>query len=593
MPGFLFSRRAPRTFGQNPSNRTPVTRTNLTNTTVATAKNEPPKPTIATVSTAPPIASFAGMTVEEASDDQHHRELIEADENWAYWDEIEETDGECAMGMGIINRLDSHTRGEAYPLIEHVLPEEEEIHDTRPLPIGVKKNPDCLKVDTDQPLTPDETASLDMVTSRQYIQFWGDGVHLMAMLDTGAACNFMPRAIYQRFFSHLPLHKGKEMPTLRGLLDFEDQPMDGVVRLQFIFCGECVEAAFPVGNAPDCGVVIVGQALMDKLMLSVGYDSRRNRVCRMGFNARIVPSYHRKGDKFILVQRNHRANASVSQIYCKKKSTCVVRVPIKKEQYPEGTTFVIEPERSKSGLEVQGQVVEVRDGRIPLTIHNLTKNTLKVDPSEFHLVTYEPKQVIPLTDDPVEAITEDPEILAFDQAERAKAAQGEMMDAEAEPTESPFLPYDGKHGAERIRQYVKEMQASGVKPPEYPGVDFDSMGYTPEQILWIKYGLAEGASVFSETKEDLGLMADTEHHIDVQGNRPIAQPVRPIPLAKKNVITEEIAKMLRAGVIRPSKSPWSSPIVLVRKKDDTWRFCVDYRKVNDITKKDRFPSTAN
>ena len=65
--------------------------------------------------------------------------------------------------------------------------------------------------------------------------------------------------------------------------------------------------------------------------------------------------------------------------------------------------------------------------------------------------------------------------------------------------------------------------------------------------------------------------------------------VRPVPLSKQNAITDEIAMMVKAGVIRPSKSPWSSPIVLVKKKDGTWRFCVDYRKVNEVTKKDKFP----
>ena len=99
----------------------------------------------------------------------------------------------------------------------------------------------------------------------------------------------------------------------------------------------------------------------------------------------------------------------------------------------------------------------------------------------------------------------------------------------------------------------------------------------------------EFEDAFTTAEGQLGRTDLAQHTIETGDAVPIKQRARRIPIHKRVAAQEEIDKMLERGVIQPSESPWASPIVLVTKKDGSLRFCIDYRKLNESTKKDAYP----
>jgi hypothetical protein len=95
--------------------------------------------------------------------------------------------------------------------------------------------------------------------------------------------------------------------------------------------------------------------------------------------------------------------------------------------------------------------------------------------------------------------------------------------------------------------------------------------------------------VFQEPQQ-LPPQRSFDHSIPlVQGVKPInINPYRYSP-EQKDEIEAQIKQMLQQGIIQPSTSPFASPVLLVKKKDGTWRFCVDYRHLNAITIKNKYP----
>ncbi|BHF62230.1 hypothetical protein SprV_0200521100 [Sparganum proliferum] len=101
--------------------------------------------------------------------------------------------------------------------------------------------------------------------------------------------------------------------------------------------------------------------------------------------------------------------------------------------------------------------------------------------------------------------------------------------------------------------------------------------------------LDEFAVQFDVNNRSLGHTKVLQHCIDTGDARPIRQAPRRIPINYQKDLEKMIQDMLNRSIIRPSSSPWASPIVLVKKKDGTLRLCVDYRRLNSVTKRDSFP----
>ena len=112
---------------------------------------------------------------------------------------------------------------------------------------------------------------------------------------------------------------------------------------------------------------------------------------------------------------------------------------------------------------------------------------------------------------------------------------------------------------------------------------------TVEQRSEVIRIMLENIDVFVSPDGKLGNTDVVKHTIDTGDHAPIKLPARRLPWAKQEAADAEVEKMLKRGIIEPSDSPWAAPTVLVTKKDGTIRFCIDYRKLNDITRKEAYP----
>ena len=136
-----------------------------------------------------------------------------------------------------------------------------------------------------------------------------------------------------------------------------------------------------------------------------------------------------------------------------------------------------------------------------------------------------------------------------------------------------------------VDQGDMETQGSNTCAPE---INLDSSLLSSMEKTKLLDLLAEYSDVFATVGTPGAQNHVVKHTIKTTG-LPIRQPLRRASVTLKETVDKEGTKMLENRIIRPSASPWSSPVVMVKKQDGTWRFCIDYRKLNAVTHQDAYP----
>jgi hypothetical protein len=119
-------------------------------------------------------------------------------------------------------------------------------------------------------------------------------------------------------------------------------------------------------------------------------------------------------------------------------------------------------------------------------------------------------------------------------------------------------------------------------------VNVDEQHLSADQLKLVRDFVGHWRCVFAQNEDDVGLCSKVKHRVDLHDEVPFKQRHRMIPPSVLDEVRSHIQQLLAAGIIRRSNSPWSSNIVLARRKDGRLRLCTDFRQLNERTIKDSY-----
>ena len=357
-----------------------------------------------------------------------------------------------------------------------------------------------------------------------------NSVQANCLVDTGAAVSLISKSLWEKL-------------SPRPLLNKPDQELVGVQGAPLKLLGACtVEVMFNGVDKKFLTGVCVAETITTELILGRDFLQKYNCTVEMGTINKL--NFGRDDLTVEFGREDSQKPAVVAKVSLDQAvslppySECelMVKVPVHSSN---SSTWLVESVSEKRSVDVARALVVPTEGKIPIRLLNSRSEPLELARGK----TIATMESIP--DQPL----------------------GDSVSA-----------VGNKPGAthERQQRLWEMVLDTGTK-------------LTDEERQQMYCVLVEYADVFADQPDDFGRTSKLKHSINTGDAQPIRQQVRRIPPYRREEARKLLSDMLSKEVIQPSGSPWASPIVLVSKKDGSIRFCVDYRKVNGITRKDAYP----
>ena len=380
-----------------------------------------------------------------------------------------------------------------------------------------------------------------------------NGVPSLASLDPGAEATIISDDIYHC------------INTNANKLELPRKPVLGANNLPLDVVGE-IELTLELGSIKAQHKVLVCRGLPQQVL--IGIDFLMTHKCIINFDNNTVCS---KGDpnRMVFGPLDKVYRITVAETVTLSPNMVVV-IPcviegVSGHKELGGGGGVVEPGSKFSerySVRALRTAVTVKDGQIPARVFNCLNKPLKI---------YRCSSVGDL-----QLLVEVDELPDKGVSEGYKVVRGAKENVK------------GESGARQCSAvFVENSEADDVPLEVMFPISSDSV---PEEEKRKHYKvLSTYADCISRGPWDLGRAIGAKHTIDTGSAQPIQVPPRRVPFHKRQEMRRQVDEMLEAQIIELSKSPWSSPVALVAKPDGTQRFCVDYRSLNKVTKRDLYP----
>jgi len=378
------------------------------------------------------------------------------------------------------------------------------------------------------------------------------GVPAQGLIDTGADITIMGGELFKLVAAanHLKKSQFKKADKVAHSYNHNEIKLDGRIDLELRFAGQTMKVT-----------VYVKMNAKEQLLLEEG-------VCRQLGMVKYHPDVQPCDGKPVFggtpILKDPEASVQVpvvhiqvigSQSILPQQTTCVSVEMVGGSV--SGKELMIEPSPSlgADGIQMPPSLIQP-EGETLVMISNPTGFTCHLEPG-YDLGT-------------VEAVEEVPEI-SYSEVSTVR------MPSEDVEADSEGLVEEAAPDKEVVR---KEMLAE----------IFEQRLDVPAEVKqrFLQF-LQEHHNSFCLSEHERGETDLIQFEIHTGEAKPQKQRARRMPFTVRQEVSYQLKKMQEAGVIQPSHSPWASPVVLVRKRDGSHRFCVDYRELNSVTRPDTFP----